>query len=146
MLKKKTRSAGEGGMRQNHFANLLVIAIYSKVASNILPFSISLSFEWPYNRRFAKFVIPRNRQRFFLWRMVSMVSKSAPLWIEYRGQDIKKWWLSSTPLPQMQFAEGVSRNLWRFLWCRRWLRPSLSWKICLRSGWWIRKVDLISGR
>ena len=66
MLKEKNTQRRGKGDEANHFANLLVFAIYSKVASNILPFSVSLRHECPYNRSFAKLVIPRNRQRLFL--------------------------------------------------------------------------------
>ena len=44
------------------------------------------------------------------------------------------------------FQEGVSMKWWFFLWWRRWLNPTLNWKIYRRFGLWIPKVGFICGR
>ena len=59
----------------------------------------------------------------------------------------KKWSVSSTPFLQMQVSEGVSEKLWRFLWWRNLLKPTLNWNKCRREiGSWIPKIEFVLGR
>ena len=90
---------------------------------------------------FAKFT-----RLYFSKSSVTLVTK-INLWVAYRGHTNRKWLVSSIPLWHKQFAIGVSRKPWLFLWHLKGLNPTLR-RNKYRSpiGSWMLNTDFFSGR
>ena len=98
----------EGGIKRlEYFAYRLLLVINSKVASMILQLSESLNTGCPYHKSstwFERFII----HRLHPCRIVSTLAKRILLRGAKLGHDTRKWWLSSTPLPQGHLSDVKS--------------------------------------